>query len=62
MEEYQMKNMIPPQVPIAMAIVPKEEATLLRKIKTITKSGNNVQVKRDKSGKLRVFKVLEVIT
>ena len=55
------KNMISPQAPPQMAIVPKEEATLLRKIKVITKAGNNAEIKRDKNGNLRVFKVFKVI-
>ncbi len=62
MERYPTKSMMPPQIPATMAMVPREEATLIRKIKTITQAGKNVEIKRDRNGNLKVYKVSKEIT
>lgn len=35
----------------------REDAAIMQKIKYITNNGNNVEVKRDKEGKLQVLEV-----
>ena len=50
-----------PQSATYVVTVSREEATLLHKIQRIVQTGKNVEIKCDRNGKLKVFKVSKEI-
>ena len=64
--EYEMKEaptiqMVSPQSMANAITVSREEASLIQKIQRIVKTGQNVEIKCDRNGKLKVFKVSKEI-
>ena len=61
MKESPTAEMESPQRIACTITVTREEASLIRKIQRIVQTGQNVEIKQDKTGRLKVFKVSKEI-
>lgn len=61
MKESLTAEMESPQRIACTIMVTREEASLIRKIQRIVQTGQNVENKQDKTGRLKVFKVSKEI-